>query len=121
MLSIEVRRKNLIIGIGEYVVSNKKEDTIKTYALASCVAVIIYSSSKKVSGMVHISLPEAELILLEMMIYLLGQKNIEAIKKNLTNIGLKHNLQEVGSFVSRSIEMEVTTGNIKLDTQPIRI
>lgn len=46
-----------IVGIGELVVSNHKEDIIKTFALASCVAVTVYSPSKGVAGMIHIALP----------------------------------------------------------------
>lgn len=46
-----------IVGIGEYVISNNENDTIKTYALGSCVAVTVYSPLKKVAGMVHIALP----------------------------------------------------------------
>lgn len=48
---------NIAIGIGEYAVSKDENDKIKTYALASCVAVTAYSSLRKVGGMVHIALP----------------------------------------------------------------
>ncbi|NTV78293.1 MAG: chemotaxis protein CheD, partial [Clostridiales bacterium] len=47
-----------VVGIGECIVSNDPGDVIKTYALASCVAVTVYSREKKVAGMVHIALPE---------------------------------------------------------------
>lgn len=46
-----------IIGIGEYTISNQEEDTIKTYALASCIAVTVYHPKKKAAGMIHIALP----------------------------------------------------------------
>lgn len=46
-----------IVGIGECAVSNVKFDTIKTFALASCVAVSVYSPSKKTAGMIHVALP----------------------------------------------------------------
>lgn len=48
-----------VIGIGEYEVSNNEEDIIKTYALGSCVAVVIYSAIIKKLGMVHIALPDS--------------------------------------------------------------
>lgn len=48
-----------IIGIGEYAISNNKKDTIKTFALGSCVAITLYSPLKKAAGMVHIALPYA--------------------------------------------------------------
>lgn len=47
----------LIVGLGEYIVSNKEDDIIKTFALASCVAVTAYSPAKKVAGMIHVVLP----------------------------------------------------------------
>lgn len=46
-----------IVGIGEYVISNNKEDIIKTLALASCVAVTAYSPVNRTAGMIHIVLP----------------------------------------------------------------
>lgn len=46
-----------IVGIGEFVITNIMEDIIKTFALASCVAVTAYSSSNRVAGMIHIALP----------------------------------------------------------------
>ncbi|HBV87254.1 MAG TPA: archease [Desulfosporosinus sp.] len=46
-----------IIGIGEYVTTNAPQDVIKTYALASCVAVTIYNPVIHLAGMIHIALP----------------------------------------------------------------
>lgn len=46
-----------IVGIGEYVISNNRDDVIKTFALASCVAVTAYSPINKTAGMIHIVLP----------------------------------------------------------------
>ena len=47
------------VGIGEYQVSDKLEDEIKTFALGSCVAVITYDSLRKRAGIIHIALPES--------------------------------------------------------------
>lgn len=47
----------LVVGVGDCKVSVEPEETIVTYALASCVAVTAYSPSKKAAGMVHIMLP----------------------------------------------------------------
>ncbi len=46
-----------VVGLGEIVVSGSEEDIIKTFALASCIAVTAYSPSNKVAGMIHIVLP----------------------------------------------------------------
>jgi len=48
------------VGIGEYAVSDDPEDEIKTFALGSCVALIIYDREKHVAGLMHIALPESE-------------------------------------------------------------
>lgn len=48
---------DLIVGMGEYIVTNNKDDILKTFALASCVAVTIYSPEKKAAGMIHVVLP----------------------------------------------------------------
>lgn len=47
----------LVIGMGECVVSAREDDVLKTYDLASCVAVTAYSPSRKVAGMIHVVLP----------------------------------------------------------------
>lgn len=47
------------VGIGEWAVSADPADVIKTYALGSCVAVLIYDSKKHIAGMIHIALPDS--------------------------------------------------------------
>ena len=47
------------VGIGEWAVSNDVADTLKTYALGSCVAVMIYDSRLLIAGMIHIALPDS--------------------------------------------------------------
>lgn len=155
---------NQIIGIGEYIVSNQEEDTLITYALASCVAVTIYCPNKKAAGMIHIALPNPMdmnisskklgyyattglPILFETMynkfgciketlniqlfggansirmddVFSVGPKNIEAVESILSAYKLKYDSKEVGGFISRSIEMKIATGAVKLNTQPIQI
>ncbi len=51
-----------VIGIGDYAVSSCEEDTIKTFALGSCVALVIYCPNFKKLGMVHIALPDSSII-----------------------------------------------------------
>ncbi len=46
-----------ILGIGDLAVSNAPGEVLKTYALGSCVALILYDKKKKIAGMVHIALP----------------------------------------------------------------
>jgi chemotaxis protein CheD len=47
------------VGIGEFEVSRASTDTIKTYALGSCVAVIAYDKANRIGGMIHVALPDS--------------------------------------------------------------
>ena len=47
------------VGIGEWVVCSNPDDLIKTYALGSCLAVIIFDSKIGIAGMIHIALPDS--------------------------------------------------------------
>jgi chemotaxis protein CheD len=51
--------KTRAVGIGEWVVSDDADDLIKTYALGSCVAVLIYDTKLSIAGMIHIALPDS--------------------------------------------------------------
>jgi chemotaxis protein CheD len=51
-----------IIGIGDYAVSSSEKDTIKTFALGSCIALVIYCPDTKKLGMVHIALPDSAIV-----------------------------------------------------------
>jgi chemotaxis protein CheD len=52
----------VIVGIGEYAISDKHHETLKTYALGSCVACIAYDKIKKIAGLIHVALPDSEII-----------------------------------------------------------
>ncbi len=47
-----------IVGIGGFAVSKSPDDVIKTFALSTCVGLVLYSLRKRVMGMAHIQLPE---------------------------------------------------------------
>lgn len=47
------------VDIGDFKISGSAGDVIKTFALGSCVAVIIYDKVKKIGGMIHIALPDS--------------------------------------------------------------
>lgn len=49
----------LVVGIGDIVYSKKPDDVIKTYALGSCVAVVLYDKVQQIAAMVHIALPSS--------------------------------------------------------------
>ncbi len=153
---------DLIVGMGEYVVTNNEDAIIRTFALASCVAVTVYSPQKKVAGMIHIVLPSplndrdrkirpayfaktgiplliesmyrqygcskeglqvqiyggAESIL-NLDFYRIGKKNIDTVKRTLSEIRLTVQKADLRGNESRSIAMEVKTGVVVVRSQPI--
>lgn len=36
-----------VVGIGEYIISANQEDVVKTFALSTCVGIVIYDINKK--------------------------------------------------------------------------
>ena len=48
-----------IIGIGDIAVEDEKDTCIKTYALGSCVALILYDTITKTGAMAHVALPDS--------------------------------------------------------------
>lgn len=153
-----------IIGIGEAGISENEGDVLKTFALSSCVALTVYSPTKKVAAMAHIALPSpsnpengnsrpyyyavtAVPFLINRMInrykcskeelqikifggadsvrendmFQVGRKNLETVKNILLDMGLKFDSKKTGERFSRTIEMNVATGEIKLYELPLKI
>lgn len=53
--------RTVIIGVGELYVSNNAEEVIKTLALGSCVAFLVYEPKSHTAGMAHIALSNSSL------------------------------------------------------------
>ncbi len=51
----------IVIGIGDCRLSNNPEDVLVTYALGSCIAVIIHDPTLGIGGLLHFQLPESSL------------------------------------------------------------
>ena len=51
----------ILVGIGEYAVSNNVGDNVKTMALGSCVAVIFHAPKFNAVGMAHVALPDSSI------------------------------------------------------------
>ena len=146
---------NTDVGIGEYVVSNNPGDTIKTYALGSCVAVVMYDETSKVGGMIHIALPDSKVnpkkaetrpgffadtglpiflkemkkkgatrnrswiklagcsnIMDESNTFDIGRRNAIAVKRYLWKNGLGVIKEDIGSNISRTVSIKVSTGEV---------
>lgn len=53
--------KQLVIGIGELAACKESGAVIKTFALGSCIAVILFSPTTRTAGMVHVALPDSKI------------------------------------------------------------
>ncbi|HDR47215.1 MAG TPA: chemotaxis protein CheD [Geoalkalibacter subterraneus] len=51
----------LVLGIGDLGATKNRDDLVKTYALGSCVAIIMLDPKTRTVGMVHCALPEARI------------------------------------------------------------
>jgi chemotaxis protein CheD len=53
--------RQLVVGVGDGGVSHDPDSMLVTYALGSCVAVMLHDPVAKVAGMVHYMLPESSI------------------------------------------------------------
>ncbi len=51
----------IVLGVGDWGVTNSAGSTLKTFGLGSCVAVLCYDKALKMAGMVHVALPDSNL------------------------------------------------------------
>lgn len=51
--------QRVVVGVADLSVSNNPQNTLSTYALGSCVAVVIYDPFSKVGGLLHLMLPNS--------------------------------------------------------------
>ncbi|BCA79098.1 chemotaxis protein CheD [Desulfuromonas sp. AOP6] len=51
----------IVLGVGDYGASNNLGDSVKTYALGSCIAVVLMDPKTRTVGMVHVALPESRI------------------------------------------------------------
>ena len=54
-------QQRVVVGVGDLSVSNNANVILSTFALGSCLGVIIYDSQVKVGGLIHIMLPDSTL------------------------------------------------------------
>ena len=51
----------IVLGIGGIGATNTKGSSLKTYALGSCIAVVILDPQTRTVGMVHVALPDSSI------------------------------------------------------------
>ena len=50
-----------VVGVGDVAVSNNPSVTISTYALGSCIGLVVYDAAVKAGGLIHVMLPDSTL------------------------------------------------------------
>lgn len=53
--------QRVVIGVGDMSVSNNPSITLSTYALGSCVAVVVYDPAVQAGGILHLMLPDSKI------------------------------------------------------------
>ncbi len=53
--------QKVVVGVGDLAVSNNASVTMSTFALGSCVGIIVYDSAVKAGGLIHLMLPDSRL------------------------------------------------------------
>ena len=53
--------RRLVVGIGDFAVSDNPADTVVTHALGSCIAVCLFDPLAHVAGLLHFLLPESRI------------------------------------------------------------
>ncbi len=149
------------LGVGELRVSNNPNESLKTFALGSCVAVFLRDIESRTVGMAHIALPESKTspekarilpcyfadtgisALIAKMArwgfkgnyrrlrakitggshyvdradyFMIGKKNVSAIKKILKNNKIKVVGEDVGLNFCRTVKVNVGTFKVTLSS-----
>ena len=148
---------NVVVGIGDCQVSKDPDSVLVTYALGSCIGVMIHDPVSGVGGLLHFMLPESSLDpskaeknpymfadtgipMLFRSAYALGgdkkrlvvtvaggaqmmdtqgtfnigKRNCLAMRKILWKAGVLVAAEYLGGMVSRTIRLEVRSGNVIL-------
>lgn len=57
----QIFTQRVVIGVGDQAVANNPNVVLSTYALGSCIGVVMFDAHTLVGGILHIMLPEAKL------------------------------------------------------------
>lgn len=83
--------KSIVVGIADMNVC-KAPDTITTIGLGSCIGIVLYNRIAKVSGLVHIMLPDSTKIKQNQNKLKFADTGIEELVKKLNSMGIATSL-----------------------------
>lgn len=152
------------IGIGEYAITDERQEIVVTHALGSCVALVLYCPKSKYTAMAHVVLPKRDSDFMRdskkeayfahdiipklldffiedqackkhelkvMMVggaqaagkdlFKVGERNVEEVRQILQGYNLNYDDSEVLGRYSRSVQIEVETGEVTIKKQKMRL
>jgi chemotaxis protein CheD len=152
-----IRQNVIVVGIGECRVGCAPTNTLSTFALGSCIAVMAWDWKLKLGGLLHVMLPDSSVdpvkALSKPYVYVdtgvptlfrelvargsarkqlrwclaggaammgdsshfeIGKRNHLALKKVLWRLRVFINQEDVGGTESRSVKLDLQTGQIDL-------
>lgn len=155
-------QQRLVVGVGDLAVSNNPNTNLSTFALGSCVGIIVYDKEAQVGGLIHVMLPDSSLspekaqsqpamfvdtgmpllfrnlcglraerrrmrafvaggasVISGSNMFKIGERNILAVKKYVSTLGIQVVKADVGGVNNRTIHLDVGTGEVTLKT-PLR-
>jgi chemotaxis protein CheD len=151
--------QRVVVSVGALAVSNDVAKTLSTYALGSCVAVVVYDPVAKSAGLLHMMLPDSGIsaqkalnqpamfadtglpllfrsllgiraersrlrifvaggasVLTSNDIFKIGERNLRATERWLSQQGYRVHGSAVGGTISRTVHLNIGTGAISLKT-----
>lgn len=154
----------ITVGIGDICITNNRREILKTYALGSCIALVLFDEKTGTGGMVHLALSNSKVNieksikkpgyfvdtgipeLLKKMkknspgierdklkayiiggasicedkdFFKIGENNIKSAKKLLREMGIRIFKEDSGNKISRTVELEISTGRVIVSNQRI--
>ncbi|MFC1492353.1 chemotaxis protein CheD [candidate division KSB1 bacterium] len=103
---------NIMVGIGGIAVSNSPGKTIKTMALGSCVGVVVYEPRLKVAGLLHVALPDSNIM----------PEKANKLPGYFADTGIQALLMELKKFginPQRSIRIKIAGGANVMDAENV--
>lgn len=82
----------IVVGVGGLQASKSAGEMLKTYALGSCVALLLYDSKRKIAGMVHVALPSSAI----------NKKRAELLPGYFADTGIQNLIAEMNTLRGNS-------------------
>jgi chemotaxis protein CheD len=104
----------LVVGVGDGQVTSNPEHTLVTYALGSCIAVVVHDPVAGVGGLLHFMLPESniDLVKAEKNPHMFADTGIPTLFRNAYALGADKKRMKVGVFGGAQVMEDASMFNI---------